>query len=99
VISLESVSAGTILSVRAQPSARRNALIGLHDGALRVAISAPPDKGRANQSIEVLLAKTFDLPRSAVELISGQTARQKRFLLKGITTDQVQQKLALLLAL
>jgi uncharacterized protein (TIGR00251 family) len=88
-VQLEQSTAGTILPVKAQPGARRNAIVSEHAGALRVAVTAAPDKGKANEAIAELLAKTFDIPKSAVELITGATSRQKRFMLKGQSRETV----------
>lgn len=87
MVRLESNAAGTILPVRAQPGARRNAVLGEHDGALRVAVTSAPDKGKANQAIVALLSSTFGIPKSAVELVGGATSRQKRFLLRGVLSE------------
>ena len=67
------------ISVHATPGARRNRVGGCHDGALRVVVSAPPDKGKANKAIIKLLASAFGLKSSQIELISGQTNRRKVF--------------------
>lgn len=79
---------GCILSVRAQPGARRDAVVGEHAGMLKVAVSAPPDKGRANEAIIEVLSTALGIKRSQVELISGATSRQKQFLLRGLTTEK-----------
>ena len=84
---------GCILSVKAQPGARRDAIIGEHAGMLKVAVSAPPDKGRANDAIIEVLAAALGLKRGQIELLSGATSRQKKFLLRGITTDLVRSRL------
>lgn len=87
MVRLEGNAAGTILPVRAQPGARRNGVLGEHDGALRVAVTAAPDKGKANQAIIELLSSSFGIPKSAVELAGGATSRQKRFLLRGVLPE------------
>jgi len=89
MVHLEQNAAGTILAVRAQPGARRNAVLGEHDGALRVAVTAAADKGKANRAVAELLSETFGIPKSAVELVSGAASRQKRFLLQGQTLETV----------
>jgi uncharacterized protein (TIGR00251 family) len=88
---------GCILSVRAQPGARRNAILGEHGGALRVAVTAPPDKGRANDAIIEVLADALDLKRAQIDLISGPTSRQKRFLVRNMTAEALRNKLQALL--
>jgi len=80
---------GCILSVRAQPGARRDAIVGEHAGMLKVAVSAPPDKGRANEAIIEVLAEALGIKRSQIELVTGATSRQKEFLLHGITAPKL----------
>jgi uncharacterized protein (TIGR00251 family) len=88
---------GCILSVRAQPGARRNELVGEQAGALKVAVTAPPDKGRANDAIVEVLAEALGLKRRQVELVGGPTSRQKKFLVRNLTADALRNKLQALL--
>jgi uncharacterized protein (TIGR00251 family) len=97
VIRLEDIAGGIVVLIRAQPGARKNGVIGEHDGALKVAVTAPPDKGKANEAVITVLAETFSLPKSAVQILSGQTSRQKRVLLNGASHDNVEQTVARLL--
>lgn len=85
---------GCILSVRAQPGARRDTIVGEHAGMLKVAVSAPPDKGRANEAIIEVLAQAMGIKRAQIELVSGATSRQKQFLLRGISMSELQGKLS-----
>ena len=73
-------SDGAILPVRAQPRARRNEVRRIQDGALKVCVTQAPEKGKANKAIVEVLAKWLGLRRSQIELISGETASQKKFL-------------------
>jgi uncharacterized protein (TIGR00251 family) len=95
---LRSTHAGVTLAVRAQPGAKKTAIRGIFsesDSAqLKIAVQAPPIEGRANQALIAFLAKTFDLPKSSVELVTGELSRSKVFLLRGIAIEQVQGKLA-----
>jgi uncharacterized protein (TIGR00251 family) len=85
---------GSVLPVLAQPGARRNAILGERAGALRVAVTAPPEKGKANEAIQSLLAEVFNRRPSQVSLISGASSRQKRFLLEGIDPAELSDRLA-----
>ncbi|MDB5313392.1 MAG: hypothetical protein JWO38_7594 [Gemmataceae bacterium] len=76
---------GANLAVRAQPGARKNAVLGEHGGALKVAVTAPPEDGRANEAIGELLRNWLGMKRSQVELVGGQTNRNKQFLIRGLT--------------
>ncbi len=90
---------GCILPVRAQPGAKRNAVLGEQGGSLKVAITAPPAEGRANQALLELLREALELKRSQIELIGGATSREKRFLVRGTTKEQLAAKLVRLLNL
>jgi uncharacterized protein len=74
---------GCLLAVRAQPGARKNAVIGAHDGALKIAVTAPPEDGRANEAATALLRDWLGLKRSQVDLYGGTTNRNKHFLIRG----------------
>lgn len=70
--------AGVLLAVAVTPNAKRTAADGLHDGALRVRLAAPPVDGKANDTLVAWLAEELGLPRRAVRLLRGQTARRKQ---------------------
>ena len=97
MVRVEAAADGTVLFVHAQAGARKNEIVGEHDGRLKVAVTAPPDKGKANTAIAAVLADAFDLSKNAVRLLSGPTSRQKRFVLIGLTRSDTEQKLAKLL--
>jgi uncharacterized protein (TIGR00251 family) len=94
MIDLTQAKNGVIVAVRAQPGARRNAILGVRDGALRVAVTAPPDKGKANAAILEMLAKALDRRPSEIGLVSGETARRKRVLLVGLTLEEAARRIA-----
>lgn len=82
---------GCVIGVRAQPGAKRTGVTGIHNRMLKVAVTAPPDKGRANDALTLAIAEAFELKPSAVELIGGATSREKRFLLRGVSVGQVER--------
>lgn len=65
------------LSLAVTPNAKRTACDGLHDGALRVRLAAPPVDGKANEALVAWLAAELGLPRRAVQLARGAGARRK----------------------
>jgi uncharacterized protein (TIGR00251 family) len=89
LIEIDEHPEGCVLPVRAQPGARKNAVQGEHAGALKVSVSAPPEDGRANQALLELLRKQLGLKRSQVELMSGPTNRDKRFLIRGVAKNDL----------
>lgn len=85
---------GCVLPVRAQPGARRAGVQGEQAGALKIAVTAPPEDGRANQALVEVLRKVLGVKRSQIELIGGQTSRDKRFLIRGLTRAELEARLA-----
>lgn len=80
---------GAILPVRAKPNSRSEGLVDAVDGALRVAVHAAPERGKANEAIIRVLAETLKLRKSQISLLSGETAKQKRFLVVGISATDL----------
>jgi len=95
---LRAAASGITLAVRAQPGAKKTAIIGIYgEGAtaqLKIAVQAPPLEGRANQALIAFLAQTFALPKTAVKIVSGESSRNKVFLLEGITLPRAMAVLA-----
>lgn len=81
-----------ILSVRAQPGARRAGFSGTWNGMLKIAVTAPPEQGRANHDLVEVIAHTLGLRRSQVTLVSGELSRTKKFRLE-IPADVLRQRL------
>lgn len=67
-----------IIDVHVMPNAAKTQIQGLHDGALRVRLKAPPVDGKANLALQAWLAQTMGIPRGAIELVRGDTARRKQ---------------------
>jgi len=89
MIDLRPQAAGTILPVRARPGARRNEIDGPRDGMLKVRVTQPPEKGKANKALIALLSKELSLPKSRIELIAGETSHRKQFLVSEITPEEL----------
>jgi uncharacterized protein len=93
MIALTSHALGVVLPVRAQPGARKNAVLGERAGALRVAVSAGPEKGKANAAIVRVLAEALGCKASQVALLSGETSREKTFLVSGVDPGELRTRL------
>lgn len=78
---------GLVITARVSPKASRDAVQGVMatpDGqALKIAVTAPPDKGKANAAVAALLAKTFGVAKSSVAVIAGETDRRKVLRVSG----------------
>jgi hypothetical protein len=91
VITISPHAEGATLAVRAQPGARKTAVLGEQAGALKVSVTAPPEDGRANAALAEVLRDWLGLKRSQVELVGGATNRNKVFLIRGVTVEQLTQ--------
>jgi hypothetical protein len=94
VIAVQAHADGATLALRVQPKAKRNAVGGAHAGALKVAVTAPPEDGRANDAVLEALREALELPRGRIELLSGHTNRNKVVLVRGITPQQLSELVA-----
>ena len=83
----------TRLQLRVAPGARRPGIAGRHGGGWKVRVAQPPEDGRANDAVLALLARTLDLPRSAVSIVSGHAARDKIVALDGIDPAEAERRL------
>jgi hypothetical protein len=95
---LRSVDGGVMLAVRALPGAKKKtAILGVYcegeKARLKIAVQAPAVEGRANSALIEFLAERFGVPKSHVELVSGELSRSKVFLLRGMSLAQAEAKL------
>ena len=84
---------GCIVQVKAQPGAKRSGVTGVHNGALKLAVAAPADRGKANKALTELLAKLLGVKKGQVELVGGTTSHDKRFLVTGVSPQRLQEQL------
>src|SRR5262245_31159523 len=96
MINLTDDPEGVILPVKAQPGAAKNGIRGEQNGMLKVSVTQVAEKGKANKAVTDVLAKELSLARSQIELIAGELQREKRFLVRGVTREALQQRIAAL---
>lgn len=77
--------------VLVQPRASRAKLGPVHDGRLKVAVTAPPVDGEANAAVIELLAKTLGVARGAVEVIAGTSSRRKTIRVRGVARAAIEE--------
>ena len=89
----------TRLALRVQPGARRNKLLArLASGGWKVAVSAPPAEGRANDAVVELVSSLLGVRRSQVTLVRGAAARSKVVEVEGMSAEAAEARLAKVLA-
>jgi uncharacterized protein (TIGR00251 family) len=93
VIPFQESSSGVTLAVRVHPRAKKNAITGELDGALKLSLTSPPVEGRANQACIDFFAKLLKVPRSSVTIASGQTSRGKVICVSGFSAEEVRRRI------
>lgn len=91
MLNVKETSSGIIIPVKVQPNASKERIIGEHNGQLKIAVTAAPEKGKANKAIIKLLAEKFDTKVSCIRIISGETSREKKVFVEGATPADIQQ--------
>jgi len=85
---------GVTFAIRVHPRARKNSITGELGDALKVALTAPPIDGRANEACIEFFAKLLAVQRSAVSIVSGETSRNKVIRVTGLSAEAVRSKLS-----
>jgi hypothetical protein len=93
MIPLQESAKGVTFAVKVHPRARKNAITGVVGDALKVALTAPPVEGKANQAVIEFFAELFAIPRSSITIASGETSRNKRICISGVSRGAVQRRL------
>ena len=77
------------LRVRVQPGAKRNELLGIVEGVLRIKLAAPPIEGKANRALTVLLGEVLHIPKSRINVVLGHLARDKVVEVEGLDQEEI----------
>jgi len=93
MISIRDTPQGVTFSIRVQPRARKNAIVGELGDALKLALTAPPVEGRANEACIEFLAEFLKVPRSSITIAAGQSSRNKVIRVRGLTAVEVAERL------
>ena len=94
---MTSTREGTVIPVRAVPRAKASRILGEYGGALRVAVAAPPEGGRANGALLSILAEALGVRQKSLEIKRGKASRDKAILIRGEDADDVAERLRTIL--
>jgi uncharacterized protein (TIGR00251 family) len=84
---------GVTIRVYVAPRSSASRVVGEHNGALKVALTAPPVEGAANKALVDLLAKLLAVPKGAVSIVSGESSRNKTVRVEGVEAQAAARKL------
>jgi uncharacterized protein len=93
-VAIQESAKGISFAVKVHPRARKNAITGVVGDALKLALTAPPVEGKANQAVIEFFAALFQIPRSSVTIASGETSRNKVIRIAGVSKPAAEQRLA-----
>lgn len=94
MISIQDSPGGATFAVKVHPRARRNAITGELDGALKLSLTAPPLDGKANEACIEFFANLLKVPRSSVTIASGQSSRNKVIRVAVLTAEKIRKRIA-----
>jgi uncharacterized protein (TIGR00251 family) len=92
VIPIRDTAASATFAIRVHPRARKNAITGVAGDALKLALTAPPVEGKANQACIEFLAEFLNVPRASVTIVAGQSSRNKVVRVAGRTATEVERR-------
>jgi uncharacterized protein (TIGR00251 family) len=84
--------AGATFAVKVHPRARKDAITGVVGDALKLALTAPPVEGKANQACVEFFAQLLNVPGGSVTIVGGQTSRTKLIRIAGRTAAELQRR-------
>ena len=79
------------IEIHLQPGAKRNEIVGFKEGVLYAKVTALPQKGQANRALVELMAQTLGMPKSAIDIIRGQSSRSKVIAVQGLSGEEVRE--------
>ncbi len=82
-----------VIKVKIVPGSSKNKIVGVHNDAIKITITAPPIEGKANKKCIAYLAKYFDVAKSKIEIISGQTSKNKLIKIYDISQKEFLDKI------
>jgi uncharacterized protein len=80
----------TKISVKVQPNAGKNEVVGQANGVWRIKVAAPPDKGKANKELIEFLSEILDLKKDCISILKGLTSHNKIVLIEGMVAETVE---------
>ena len=93
MLELTSTADGVLIPVKVVPGASRDRIAGVLDGALKIQVSAPPEKGKANQAVVALLAKALGVRKNQVAVVRGRTTPRKTVRAEACSAEDVRRLL------
>jgi hypothetical protein len=79
------------IEIHLHPGAKRDEIVGFREGVLYAKVTALPQRGQANRALLELMAQTLGIPKSAVDIIRGQSSRSKVIAVRGLSREEIEE--------
>ncbi|MFX4261451.1 DUF167 domain-containing protein [Pelotomaculum propionicicum] len=93
MLHIREVDGDVYFKVRVMPRSSRDSIVGIYEDALKIRLTAAPLEGKANEACRAFLSKILGVPRSHVEIHTGETSRNKVIKVSGLSSEKVLQAL------
>ena len=87
MVNIREVEGGVVVSVKVQPNASKDRIIGEYADQIKIAVTVAPEKGKANKAVIKVLSKLFGVKTSDIEIVSGETSRDKKIFIRNISKE------------
>ncbi len=95
MLNIKEESSGVFFKVRVMPRSSKNQIVGYYDDAIKIRLTAAPLEGKANEACRAFLAEILSVSRARIEIVSGQTSRNKLIKVAGVSAQRVAQVFSL----
>lgn len=93
-VTIEQTDGAVVFTARIVPGSSRTSPAGVLDGMVKIKISVPPEKGKANQALIEFLAKKIGVKKKDISIIAGLTSKVKRIKIEGVGPEVLRKKLS-----
>jgi len=92
---IKEYNGGSIIEIKVHPASSRRGVEGIRDDRVVISVHSPPEKGKANKEALKVLSKALGVPPSSLEVLKGQSSRNKTIIAHGITPSETLARLKL----
>jgi uncharacterized protein (TIGR00251 family) len=89
MVNIREVEGGVVVSVKVQPNASKDRIIGEYAGQIKIAVTVAPEKGKANKAVIKVLSKWLGVKSSDIQIVSGETSREKKVFIENINEEYI----------
>jgi uncharacterized protein len=89
MVKTREMAGGIVVSVKVQPNSSKDRVAGKYADRIKIAVTAAPEKGKANKAVIKIFSKWLGVKSSDIQIISGETSRDKEVFVRNITEEDV----------